>query len=181
MDFGHWQYFRDFDPEEWFGFIYRIIDLTTGREYIGKKQFERHIKKKVKTKAGGTRNRRVKKESDWKSYTSSSTHINAAIAEKGKENFEFLIESLHKTRAGLFYAEIETQVNEDVLRARLPNGERKYFNGMVGNVKFLPPVDTEDEVRHRICKTSRSFEISDEVPELIKEEMILKYRLPNRK
>jgi hypothetical protein len=180
MDFGHWEYFRDFEPEEWFGFIYRIVDLTNGREYIGKKQFERHIKKKVKTKAGGTRNRRVTKASDWKTYTSSSVHINAAIEEKGKENFLFLIESLHRSKAGLFYAEIETQINEDVLRARLPSGERKYYNGMVGNVKFLPPIDSEDETQHRASKTTRSFDVGCGVPDEIKEEVRLKYRLADR-
>lgn len=160
MDYGHWKYIGEFVSEDWFGFIYRIIDTTNGRHYLGKKQFNRHLKKKVKTKVGTLRNKKIVKESDWKTYTSSSVHVNQAIDEKGKENFIFLIESLHKSKAGLFYAEIEYQVNEDVLRAKLPCGGRKYYNGMVGNVKFIPPVDSDLETQHRICRMTRTHELN---------------------
>lgn len=38
MDIGHWQFKYEFDPAEWYGFVYRITELDTGREYIGKKK-----------------------------------------------------------------------------------------------------------------------------------------------
>lgn len=143
MDLGHWHYPGEFNPEDWFGFIYRIIDLDNNREYIGKKQLWSVSKKAVP----GKRNRKVTvKASDWKKYSSSSTHIKAAITLKGKDNFLFLIESLHKTKASLHYSEVEYQVDEDVLRAKLPNGDRKYYNGMIANIKFLPPEATIDEI-----------------------------------
>ena len=84
-------------------------------------------------------------ENDWKQYTSSSTHINTAITLVGKDKFKFEIESLHATRGSLVYAEVRYQVTEDVLRARMADGSRKYFNGMISGVKYLPAVETLEE------------------------------------
>ena len=144
MDKGHWNFKHDFDSSEWFGFIYRITELATGKEYIGKKQFHQHLRKAVK---GKVNKKKVIKESDWKTYTSSSTHINKAIELEGKDKFLFEIESLHKTRASLVYAEVRYQILEDVLRCRMEDGTRKYFNGMISGVKFLPPVEHPDETK----------------------------------
>lgn len=143
MQYGNWEFPHDFDINDWFGFIYRIIEKDTGREYIGKKQFHSTTRKIIKNR----KNRKtIIKESKWKTYTSSSTHINNAITEKGIENFGFYIESLHKTKASLYYAEVERQVIEDVLRTRLEDGiTPKYFNRQIGAVKFVPPVVTPEE------------------------------------
>ena len=144
MDKGHWEFPHDFIIDEWFGFIYRITELATGKEYIGKKQFHSYCRKAVK---GKKRKKMVITENDWKTYTSSSTHINAALAKLGKEAFKFEIESLHATRGSLVYAEVRYQVTEDVLRARMPDGTRKYFNGMISGVKYLPAVETLEEAK----------------------------------
>lgn len=149
MDLGHWQYPGEFDVNEWFGFVYRIINLTNNMEYIGKKQFFSTQRKPVK---GKTRRKVVKKETDWKTYQSSSEYLKASINELGEDKFLFLIESLHKTKGSLFYAEIDAQIFEDVLRAKLPSGERKYYNRMVGNIKFLPPEEVPEETRMKISQ-----------------------------
>ena len=143
MDLGHWEYDAEFDPEEWFGFIYRIIDLDSNQEYIGKKQFQSKTRKAVK----GRKNKKiVYKDSKWRSYTSSSTHINAAIEERGKDWFRFIIESLHKSKGSLYYAEVERQVFENVLRERMEDGiTPKYYNRQIGGVKFIPPVELLEE------------------------------------
>jgi len=66
MNNGHWQYPIEIDAQEWFGFVYRIIELNTGREYIGKKQLKMYTKKKIKDR----KNRKtVIKESAWRKYT----------------------------------------------------------------------------------------------------------------
>ena len=142
MDKGHWEFPHDIDINEWFGFIYRITEIATGKEYIGKKQFHSYCRKAVK---GKKRKKIMVTENDWKTYTSSSSHINEAIKLIGKDKFKFEIQSLHSTRGSLVYAEIRYQVTEDVLRARLPDGTRKYFNGMISGVKFLPAVETLEE------------------------------------
>lgn len=147
-EYGHWIYpLGDFEPDDWFGFIYRIVDNTNNKEYIGKKQFHRHLKQKVKNR----KNRKhVKKPSDWKKYKSSSEHLKKAIEEKGIENFSFTIESLHENKSSLHYEEIRKQISEDVLRETLDDGERKYYNACIGNIRFLPKKDTPKEQLHKI-------------------------------
>jgi len=153
MDFGHWIYPGEFVVDDWFGFIYRIIEKDTGKHYIGKKQFHSYTRKSIK----GKKNKKlIIKENDWKTYTSSSTHVNSQIELKGKDNFIFLIESLHKTKGSLFYAEIELQVSENVLREKFEDGARKYYNGQIAGVKFLPPDEVSDETRMKISSTLKT-------------------------
>jgi len=150
MDLGHWEYPGEFDIKEWFGFIYRIIEKDTGMHYIGKKQFHSYLKKTIK----GKKNKKlVIKENDWKSYTSSSVRLNTEIESKGIVNYVFLIESLHKTRGSLFYAEVKRQISENVLTEKLDNGERKYYNGVISGVKFIPPEEVSEETRMKISRT----------------------------
>jgi hypothetical protein len=147
MDLGHWEFPHEFKVEDWFGFIYRIVELNTGREYIGKKQFYSNRTKIVK----GRKNRKhYRKESDWKTYTSSSKELNASIILNGKEKYRFLIVSLHKTKGSLHYKEVEMQISEDVLRKKLDNGLRKYYNGNISAVKFYPPDEHADEIKMKI-------------------------------
>lgn len=151
MDLGHWQCSFEFDPEDWFGFIYRIIEKSSGREYIGKKQFFNIRRHAV---VGKKNKKKIIKESNWRTYTSSSTHLNQAIEETGIDNYEFFIESLHKTRGSLFYAEVQAQIFEDVLRARLDDGvSRKFFNRIIPGVKFIPPDEVPAETRAKIKKS----------------------------
>lgn len=164
-DLGHWLFPVPIVADKWFGFIYRITDLVNNKEYIGKKQFHSYSKVKVK---GKTRRKSVIKESKWRAYTSSSKIINELIQEHGKERFRFEIESLHETRASLSYAELESQIIDDVLRARDDNNERRFYNGMVGNIKYIPPGTTDNESLHRIVGLNKS-----RTPELIDKDLIL--------
>lgn len=147
MELGHWQYPCEFDINEWFGFIYRIIDTTNKKQYLGKKQFFSHTTKKIKDRKN---KKHIYKESDWKTYTGSSVNVNNAILEKGKDAFLYIIESLHSSKASLHYAEIQIQVAENVLREKFEDGTRKYYNGCIAGVKFLPPDEHSDESRAKI-------------------------------
>lgn len=139
---GHWEYPKEFNVDDWFGFTYRIIDKSSGRAYIGKKQFFAIRRVKVKNR----KNRKVKiKESNWKTYTGSSTHLNEDIEKNGIENYTFRIESLHKTKGSLYYEEVRKQITEDVLRAKLNNGEYKFYNKHIGAIKFRPPEELTEE------------------------------------
>lgn len=148
-DLGHWHFPIDFNPDDWFGFIYKITELDTGREYIGKKQF---TKLRRKTVAGRKNKKHVHSPSDWKSYTGSSNELNEQIALKGKDNYHFEIQSLHKTKGSLHYAEVKAHIEEDVLRERMEDGTRKYFNKVVNGVKFIPPVEHPDENKMKRSK-----------------------------
>jgi len=133
MDLGHWQFTEEFDITEWYGFVYRVTDLVTTMEYIGRKQFFNVTRKIVK----GRKNRkRVIKEGKWREYTTSSRQINELIVKHGKDRFKFEIIELCKTKGDLSFREVEIQWEEKVLTATLPDGTRKYYNGQIGAIKF---------------------------------------------
>ena len=128
--------------EELFGFIYQITSKITGQSYIGKKQFFSITKKKVK----GRKNKvTVKKESDWKTYTSSSIKLNEDILTHGIHNFEFTILHLTRSKQELDFLETKEQWQRDVLNSLQPDGTRKYQNGRIECVRFNK--FTADKVR----------------------------------
>lgn len=153
MDYGHWIFSEEFIVDEWVGFIYRIIEIDTGREYIGKKQFHQYLRKTVK---GKKNKKRIIKESDWRSYTGSCDSLNQAIVAKGKENYIFQIESLHKSKGSLSYEEVRKQVFEDVLRSKLPDQQtQKYYNRHIASIKFIPPAELSEETRMKISESHK--------------------------
>lgn len=132
-DIGHWHCDLTFEVDDYFGFIYRVTDLRNDMEYIGRKQFHRHTRKKIKNRKN---RKKVVKEDKWRDYTTSSKRINEEIDEHGMSNFKFEIIELCKTKGELSYREAEIQWEEKVLSATLPNGNRKYYNGQIGAIKF---------------------------------------------
>ena len=112
MELGHWTIDykllkETFDPTDFFGFVYKIIRVDTGRSYIGKKQliFTRRIK------VSGRKNRKhVKRESDWKTYTGSCKELNAEISTLGKDKFEFKILKFCETKRDLGYLETKIKL-----------------------------------------------------------------------
>ena len=121
-----WQYGEEYNPENYFGFVYKITNLTNGKFYIGKKFFWYNKKKKLTKKqlaeqTGPGRKPTteiVKVESDWKTYWGSSKELLTDIKQLGDEHFECIILQLCKTKKELTYFEIHHQCKSDVL---LPN------------------------------------------------------------
>ena len=131
MDTGHWLINESiYLHENIFGFIYEITNKVNGKKYIGKKQCIRKIKRKPLK--GKTRNRIDHKESDWKTYTSSSNELNEDIKKYGKDNFEFRILRVCGSKWELGYEEIKEQIARDVLR------RDDYYNGII-NVRIGTP------------------------------------------
>jgi hypothetical protein len=131
MDAGHWLINENvYLHENMFGFIYEITNKVNGKKYIGKKQCLRKIKRKPLK--GKTRNRIDHKESDWKTYTSSSNELNEDIQKYGKNNFEFRILKVCGSKWELGYEEIKEQIARDVLR------KDDYYNGII-NVRIGTP------------------------------------------
>ena len=90
--------FTSDDIGDYYGFVYRITNLCTGKQYIGRKYFVQKRKPK-----GGKR--RVTSESDWKRYFGSSEELKQDVRDLGKENFRREIISLHKTLGKVNYEE----------------------------------------------------------------------------
>lgn len=110
---GHWKlpsHLLDQKIPEWIGFVYLIVGPT--RSYIGKKNIYSHTRKKIQ---GKTRKEVITKESNWKTYISSSKSLQEDIALRGKDKFEFRIISLHESKSSLAYAEVKILMDLDVL------------------------------------------------------------------
>lgn len=112
--------------ENYYGFVYEITDITTGRAYIGKKFFTAAGSKQVKGKR-----KKIRKTSDWENYWGSCKELVDLVKEKGESNFTREILRLCKTRGETSYQEAKLQFARNVLEEKLPNGEWKYFNGII--------------------------------------------------
>jgi len=116
--------FTSDDIGEFFGFVYRITNLQTGKQYIGRKYFVQKRKPR-----GGKR--RVTSESDWKRYYGSSDELKRDIKELGKLIFKREIISLHETLGKVNYEETKQLFLHNVLIESLDNGEPAYYNSNI--------------------------------------------------
>ena len=112
------------DINDFFGYVYRIINLQNGREYIGRKYFW-----KFRTPKG--KKRKVKSESDWKNYYGSCPELKEEIQQLGRQNFSRTILSLHKTAGKTNYEETKQLFTKAVLTEQLDDGTPKYYNSNI--------------------------------------------------
>lgn len=109
----------DFD-ETYYGFVYLIENLDTGRKYVGRKYFTSAGYKTVNKKR-----KKIRKESDWRDYYGSSPLLKEDVEKLGKDKFKRTILHLCKTRASCSYFESkEIFVRDALLR-------ENYYNGIV--------------------------------------------------
>ena len=116
--------FTSDDIDGKFGFVYRITNIQTGKQYIGRKYFVQKRKPK-----GGKR--RVTSESDWKKYYGSSPELKADISTYGKENFSREILSLHRTLGKTNYEETRQLFLHNVLTEKLTDDTPAYYNSNI--------------------------------------------------
>jgi hypothetical protein len=131
MDLGHWILVDNIKMEELpFGFIYEITNTINNKKYIGKKQCFSKLKN---APLKGKKNKRIRiKESDWKTYTSSSNELNKDIAKLGKDKFIFKILRLCCSKWELGYFEIKEQIEKEAIL------KDDYYNGVL-NVRIGRP------------------------------------------
>jgi hypothetical protein len=105
--------------------------------YIGRKQC---ISITSKKEEGKTRKKKILKESNWLTYTSSCKELNDDIKLYGKDAFVFVIYEWVTGKGLLTYRECQDQWLEEVLsKDTNEHGERWFYNGNIGAVKFLKP------------------------------------------
>ena len=125
-----WSYqgatFTSDDIDDFFGFVYRITNLQTGKQYIGRKYFVQ----KRKPRSGKSK-RRVTSESDWKKYYGSSPELKEDVKRFGKSIFRREIISLHKTLGKTNYEETRQLFLNNVLTESLDDGTPAYYNSNV--------------------------------------------------
>ena len=107
------------DIGDFFGFVYRITNLQSGKQYIGRKYFYQFRKPRGKS-------RKVKSESDWKKYYGSSDELNADRKSLGNECFKREIISLHTTKGWVNYEETRQLFLNNVL-----SENENYYNSNI--------------------------------------------------
>lgn len=138
--YGHWVCDHQVDEENYFGFIYLIVNTVNQRKYIGKKQYYQYRKgKKLKKMA-------------WKSYQGSSKELHKDIKKYGKNLFVFQILFQCSSRGGLAYEEANLQHRTEVLTSKLPSGEKEYYNKSIAGIRFSVREELSDEHKRRISE-----------------------------
>lgn len=158
--YGHWQsVVGDFDPLQYFGFIYLVYCRATKRFYLGKKQLISQSKVKI---PGSTRRKTLIRESDWRTYCTSSEYIKKDLVVHGKEEFDFYIVGLYKTKGGLRYAETNMLHKLDANILRLDKDHRLFYNLSIDAIRFVP-TEHDPELEKRIRKIMKEKTKDDQL------------------
>ena len=110
--------------EQYYGFVYCIEELSTGKKYIGKKFFwKTKILPVTKTRK---RRKRVLVESDWRSYYGSNLELKENVDMNGETLYKRVILRLCKSKGECSYYEAKIQFENDVLL------DDSYYNSFIG-------------------------------------------------
>ena len=112
------------DIGDQFGFVYRITNLQSGKQYIGRKYFW----SKRKPRGG---KRRVTSESDWKKYYGSSDELKGDRKLLGNELFKREILSVQPTKGKVNFEETKQLFLNNVLQETLEDGAPAYYNSNI--------------------------------------------------
>ena len=116
-------------PEDCVGFVYMIVNIISGRKYIGKKlaKFSKTTYKTVKLKNGTKKKKKIrgKIDSDWRTYYGSSPELTKDVIALGTENFSREILFICKSKAECSYIEAREQFTHRVLESA------DYYNGHI--------------------------------------------------
>jgi hypothetical protein len=119
-----WLHSEEFNPQDYFGFVYKITNLTNSKFYIGKKYFyhtsnvklgKKELAALPVTRGRKSTTKQVIKESDWKSYWGSSKDLQQDVKELGAGMFECIILKLCKDKKELTYYELHYQCTNECL------------------------------------------------------------------
>lgn len=107
-------------PEDAYGYVYLITNTITNRRYIGKKLFWFRKTKVIKGKK-----KRIKVESDWREYWSSSEEVKSDVEKYGSDKFTREILYICPNKGSCNYLEAREQMDRRVLESD------DYYNGQI--------------------------------------------------
>jgi hypothetical protein len=139
---GHWTGEKA-DPYHYFGFIYAITHLLSGRIYLGKKQYynskrEYGCSRRCTDRQSKDFKLKCWKESNWRVYKGSSPSLKKFMEEVDDDSqFEYKIICQCRSKSLLHYMELKILWTADVMRERMEDGVTfRYFNNSIGSIKF---------------------------------------------
>ena len=109
---------------DFFGYVYCITNLQSGKKYIGRKYF-------IQRRKPRTGKRKVTSESDWKKYYGSSEELKQDIKKYGRNIFRREILSLHPTKGTVNFEETKQLFLNNVLTEALDDGTPAYYNSNI--------------------------------------------------
>ena len=118
-----WQLPEDFNPAVVYGFVYLITNKMDQKKYVGKKFF--WSQKTLPITKKRKRRKRLKVESDWRTYWGSNKYLVEDVKNHGPENFTREILHLCKTKGECAYYEAKEQFDREVLLTE------EYYNGII--------------------------------------------------
>ena len=118
-----WQLPEDFNPDVVYGFVYLITNKKDQKKYVGKKFF--WSQKTLPITKKRKRRKRLKVESDWRTYWGSNKYLVEDVKTHGPENFTREILHLCKTKGECAYYEAKEQFDREVLLTE------EYYNGII--------------------------------------------------
>ena len=118
-----WQLPEDFNPDVVYGFVYLITNKKDQKKYVGKKFF--WSQKTLPITKKRKRRKRLKVESDWRTYWGSNKYLVEDVKNHGPENFTREILHLCKTKGECAYYEAKEQFDREVLLTE------EYYNGII--------------------------------------------------
>ena len=107
-----------------FGFVYRITNTIDNRMYIGKKFFW-NSRTKITTVNKKKKKKRIRVESDWKTYYGSSKELLTDVEKHGTISFNREIIRLCISKSECSYWEMDAQVREGALL------KEEYYNSWI--------------------------------------------------
>lgn len=118
-----WQLPEEFNPDVVYGFVYLITNKMDQKKYVGKKFF--WSQKTLPITKKRKRRKRLKVESDWRTYWGSNKYLVEDVKNHGPENFTREILHLCKTKGECAYYEAKEQFDREVLLTE------EYYNGII--------------------------------------------------
>ena len=125
-------------PDGFYGFVYEITNTVTLKRYIGKKFF---------WSVSGTGKKAVIKESNWKSYWSSSEAIKNDIHQYGKDALARRILVICRDKRDVDLQEVRMLWSRNVLGAKNLANEPIYYNDNISGKYYRRPELFDDSAR----------------------------------
>lgn len=106
--------------EKYVAFVYLITNLTNNRKYIGKK-----LTKFSRTKVVKGKKKKVKVDSDWQTYWSSSEELKKDVSDLGESNFRREVLHFCLSKGEASYIEAAEQFKQNALL------DNSFYNGII--------------------------------------------------